>query len=226
MHMSKLFSSFSRYIIRNKNIFINTTLQGGRVESQGGVNMVQSINNQNQIPTKSIGNNDEHIHQSKTRSESGINNNMDTVTITQNQEAAQIYSNTLSATETADKGYEMLRRLVTSMLKEQGIDYEIAVSDSSSIDISELSQEEAQELVADDGYFGVEQTSDRIVDFALSLAGDDVSRLDAIKEGVENGFNEALEAFGGTLPDISYKTFDTVMQKLDAWAAEAQSNAV
>ena len=149
---------------------------------------------------------------------------MDTVTLTQNQEAAQTYSSTLTPVETADKGFEMLRRLVTSMLKEQGIDYEIAVSGSSTIDISELSQEEAQELVADDGYFGVEQTSDRIVNFALSLAGGDVSRLDAIKEGVENGFNEALEAFGGTLPDISYETLDAVMQKLDAWAAEAQSN--
>jgi len=151
-------------------------------------------------------------------------NTMDTVSLTQNEQVTHTYSSTLSVEDTADKGYEMLRRLVTSMLKEQGLDHEIAVSGSSTIDISELSQEEAQELVADDGYFGVEQTSDRIVNFALSLAGGDVSRLDAIKEGVENGFNEALEAFGGTLPDISYQTFDAVMQKLDAWSAEAQSN--
>ena len=38
------------------------------------------------------------------------------------------------------------------------------------IDISTISQEEAVELVADDGYFGIEQTSDRIVDFAIAAA--------------------------------------------------------
>ncbi len=186
--------------------------------------MVHSINNQ-QIPIQSTVNKNEPVHQSKVTSKSDAHTkNMDTVTLTKNQEAAQIYSSALSPAESADKGYEMLRRLVTSMLKEQGIDFQIATTGSSTIDISKLSQEEAQELVADDGYFGVEQTSDRIVNFALSLAGGDVSRLDEIKKGVENGFNEALDAFGGTLPDISYETFDAVIQKLENWAAEAQSN--
>jgi hypothetical protein len=35
---------------------------------------------------------------------------------------------------------------------------------------------------------------------------------------VENGFQEALDAFGGRLPDISYDTYDAVMKKLDDWA--------
>jgi hypothetical protein len=185
--------------------------------------MIDSINNQIKVPAKPLAKRDDLPNQSKIRSESGIYK-MDTFTLTQNQEANHTYSSTLSPVESADKGYEMLRRLVTSMLKEQGIDFQIATAGSSTIDISEISQDEAQALVADDGYFGVEQTSDRIVNFALSLAGGDVNRLDVIKEGVKNGFNEALEAFGGTLPEISYKTFDVVMQKLDAWAAEAQSD--
>jgi hypothetical protein len=41
---------------------------------------------------------------------------------------------------------------------------------------------------------------------------------------VDKGFNEALEAFGGTLPEISYKTYDAVMEKLDAWAENAKSD--
>ncbi len=107
------------------------------------------------------------------------------------------------------------------MLEEQGIDYMVATG-SSEIDISTLSQEEAQELVAEDGYFGIEKTSQRIVDFAISAAGGDPERLDAIKEGVMNGFHEAEEVFGGSLPEISHATLDSVMEKLDAWAAEAQ----
>ncbi|MCK5069076.1 MAG: hypothetical protein KAR01_00995 [Desulfocapsa sp.] len=91
--------------------------------------------------------------------------------------------------------YEVLRGLVTSMLKEQGIEFKV-LDGEKEINISELSQEEAVELVAEDGYFGVDQTSQRIVDFAIAVAGGDPSRLDAIKEGVEDGFNEALKAFG------------------------------
>ena len=86
--------------------------------------------------------------------------------------------------------------------------------------LEELSSEEAAELVDVDGYFGVEQTSDRIVDFAITIADGDISRIEAIKAGVEQGFQEALEAFGGWLPDISHNTYDAVMKKLDAWVSE------
>jgi hypothetical protein len=186
--------------------------------------MLHSINNQTQIPRESLMENTNMEHQYTKSLDSGrYNNTMDIVTITQTSETINTYSGNLTPAVTADRGYEMLRRLVTNMLKEQGIEYEIAESGSLAINIAELSQEEAQELITDDGYFSVEQTSDRIVNFALSLAAGDVNRLDAVKEGVEDGFNQALEAFGGTLPDISYETFDAVLQKLDAWAAEAHN---
>jgi hypothetical protein len=60
----------------------------------------------------------------------------------------------------------------------------------------------------------------------MGIAGGDHSRLDAIKEGVEKGFNEALEAFGGWLPDISYDTYDAVMNKLDTWAESNSAQQV
>ena len=133
-------------------------------------------------------------------------------------ETEETYSSQgITQTQKGPDKYELLRGLVTSMLKQQGIEFK-ALDGEKEIDISEISQEEAIELVAEDGYFGVDQTSQRIVDFAIAVAGGDPSRLDAIKEGVENGFNEALEAFGGWLPDISYDTYDAVMNKLDAWA--------
>lgn len=140
----------------------------------------------------------------------------------QHTEMSISYSGTMSPEKIADKGYEILRRFVTDTLKEQGIDTSIATG-SSTIDITQLSREEARELVAQDGYFGVEQTSDRIVDFALSLAQGDVTKLDAIKQGIEQGFNEALEIFGGALPQISHDTYDAALEKLDAWAAETKS---
>ena len=142
----------------------------------------------------------------------------DSVTINYHQEVSMTYSSSLTIqTGEGQDQYNLLRGLVTNMLKEQGIDFKVANGDQE-IDISNITQEEAVELIADDGYFGVDQTSDRIVDFAIAIAGGDPSRLSAIKEGVEKGFNEALEAFNGWLPDISYDTFDAVMNKLDAWA--------
>lgn len=148
----------------------------------------------------------------------------DTVTINQQTETTVTYSSSLTiGPNIKGDGFDLLRGLVLNMLKEQGIDVKIANGDQE-IDISKLTQKDAQALIADDGYFGVEKTSNRIVDFAIATAGGDPSKLAAIKEGVDKGFNEALKAFGGQLPDISYKTYDAVMKKLDTWAENATSD--
>ncbi len=183
--------------------------------------MVNSISNSLLLDAKAANADHRPRERVDTRKESGSQKAaMDTVTLQQSSMPATTYSTPLSSEEIADKGYEMLRKLVTTLLGEQGANSVIANADSE-IDIGKISPEEAAELIAEDGYFGVGQTSDRIVKFAIAAAGGDVGRLDAIKEGVEKGFNEAFEAFGGSLPDISHTTFDAVMEKLDAWAAEA-----
>jgi hypothetical protein len=148
----------------------------------------------------------------------------DRVTLQGESTTAVTYSGSMTLNSSEDSKYTMLQSLVNNLLKEQGIDTKIAIGESE-IDITTLTREEAQELVADDGYFGVEQTSDRIFQFAVGIAGGDPSRIDAIKEGIDNGFNEALKAFGGELPDISYDTYDAVMEKLDNWVAESQATA-
>lgn len=169
----------------------------------------------------------EHLVEKKAeKSNTSPRQTHDSVQISYQEEVSMTYSSALTIpTGEAQDQYSLLRGLVTSMLKEQGIDFKVANGDEE-IDISSISQQEATELIADDGYFGVDQTSDRIVDFAIAMAGGDPTRLDAIKEGVEKGFNEALDAFGGWLPDISYDTFDTVMNKLDTWADDNSSEQV
>ncbi len=125
--------------------------------------------------------------------------------------------------EKSDKdGADLLRGLVLDIFKKQNIDHKLA-TDSSGIDINTATPTEAKELIADDGYFGVEKTSERIFKFAVGIAGGDPSRIEAVRKGVENGFKEALGAFGGRLPGISYDTYDTVMKKLDNWAGVEKS---
>ena len=113
--------------------------------------------------------------------------------------------------------YITLREMILNILEEQGITTRIAAGDTL-IDFRDLTPEKAQELISEDGYWGVEQTSDRIVQFAISLSGNDPNRLEEIKASIDKGFQMAAKALGGTLPDISMKTYDAAMDKLDAWA--------
>ena len=80
---------------------------------------------------------------------------------------------------------------------------------------------QAQADIAEDGYWGVEQTSDRIVDFAKALSGGDPDKIEELKEAFLKGFKQAEETWGGELPEISKKTYDAVLEKFDAWAAES-----
>ena len=71
--------------------------------------------------------------------------------------------------------------------------------------------------IADDGYWGVDQTSSRIVDFAITLSGGDSDKADAMISAFKKGFDEATSAWGRSLPDISSKTYDAVLEKFQAW---------
>ncbi len=115
--------------------------------------------------------------------------------------------------------YTMLRDLFAATLKEQGIATLVA-TDSSDINLESLTPQEATELISDEGYFSVDNTAKRIFDFAVGMAGNDSSRLDAIISGIKDGFAEAEKAWGGTLPDISYATQDSLKTMLEDWSGQ------
>ena len=78
--------------------------------------------------------------------------------------------------------------------------------------------EKAMADIAEDGYWGVEKTSDRIVDFAVALGGTDSAKLSKMKTAIDEGFNKAKAALGGSLPDISSQTMNAVYERLNAIA--------
>ena len=55
---------------------------------------------------------------------------------------------------------------------------------------------QAQADIAEDGYWGVEQTSDRIIDFAKALTGGDPDKIEEMKEAFEKGFKQAEKTWG------------------------------
>lgn len=77
---------------------------------------------------------------------------------------------------------------------------------------------QAQKDIADDGYWGVNQTSDRIIEFAKALVGDDPEKAEQMRAAFEKGFKAATKSWGQKLPDISQRTYDAVMSKFDDWA--------
>lgn len=193
--------------------------------------MMDSINsnNPNLVTTQNKGHNNKILADTQTEVKDNPDVNIfqkkDKVSLQYSSETQVTYTSSLTMENSQQDRYGLLRNLVASMLKEQGVAFQVP-TENGEVDIREITQEEAQELVSEDGYFGIEQTSNRIVDFAIAIAGGDPTRLDAIKEGIENGFKEAEEAFGGALPEISYGTYDAVMEKLDAWAESGNDNQV
>ena len=82
----------------------------------------------------------------------------------------------------------------------------------------------AQEDISEDGYWGIEQTSQRIFDFAQALTGGDEEKMDKMLNSFKTGFEQATKAWGKELPDISQKTYDSVIKKFDDYKASLSTD--
>lgn len=65
---------------------------------------------------------------------------------------------------------------------------------------------QAEKDIAEDGYWGVKQTSQRLFDFASALAGDDVGKMKEMQAAMEKGFKMATKTWGKELPGICSET--------------------
>ncbi len=83
--------------------------------------------------------------------------------------------------------------------------------------VSAETKAEAQQAISEDGYWGVKQTSDRIVEFAKALSGGDTSKAETLKNAFIKGYEQATKTWGKELPSISKDTYNAVIEKLDKW---------
>lgn len=130
----------------------------------------------------------------------------------------------LKADQAARK--EQFTSLVMDMIHKQGSNFAIAQDDEDSIwkfiasgeyTVDEAAKLEAQEAISEDGYWGVEQTSQRIFDFALALTGGDEDKMDDMLAAFDKGFEAATKAWGSELPEISQQTKEAVYAKFDEY---------
>ena len=112
-----------------------------------------------------------------------------------------------------------LRSLVEKMFLQQSEKATTATGDiwkflaSGEYTVDAETQAAAKEAISEDGYWGVEQTSQRIFDMAMALSGGDEDKMDKMLDAFEKGFKQATEAWGKELPDISQKTYAAVHEK-------------
>ena len=126
----------------------------------------------------------------------------------------------------ADQTHQNLKNLVETMLKKQGLTFRDLKIGGKDIKIDEETRLEAQKAIDEGGPLSVENVSDDLVNFAKALSGGDKSKFDLLRGAIEKGFDAARKAFGGKLPEISQKTFDRTMEKLDAWKNEGTENEI
>ena len=122
----------------------------------------------------------------------------------------------------AEQRTAQLRSIVEQMMTKQGV--AIGTADSmwsflakGDFTVDEATRAQAQADIADDGYWGVDQTSDRILDFAKALSGNDPEKADLLLDAFKKGFKEATKSWGQDLPDTSQRTYDAVVEKFNKW---------
>lgn len=126
----------------------------------------------------------------------------------------------------AEAHTQQLQNIVQQLMTKQGQTYNTANDiwsflASGNFTVDAATKEQAEKDIAEDGYWGVEQTSDRIIDFAKALTGGDPSKIEDMREAFKKGYEQAEKTWGGELPEISKKTYDAVMEKFDKMAEEA-----
>lgn len=117
---------------------------------------------------------------------------------------------------------DSFREMVRAMLEKQGIKYEKVMKafengEDPLVEIDGETRAKAKEAISENGYWGVDKTAERLLDFAKTISGGDPSKIETLKAAFKEGFEQAKEAFGGTLPEISQQTYEKVMEGFDTW---------
>ena len=125
----------------------------------------------------------------------------------------------------AENYQNKFKQMILDIMSKQAGTYGTATDDamwkflaSGNFTVDAATKAQAQADIAEDGYWGVEQTSDRIIDFAVALTGGDPDKVEEMREAFKKGYAQAEETWGGQLPEISQKTYDAVMKKFDELA--------
>ncbi len=148
-------------------------------------------------------------------------------TTTKKDSASQIYDNkAIVAKLKSDQESRAasMQSLVQKLLGKQGDKFNLANSKNLAstfrsaaalADPATIAQ--AQKDISEDGYWGVNKTSDRLVSMAIALSGGDTEKADEMMAAIQKGYDKATAAWGEKLPDICKQTLEATKQKMEDW---------
>lgn len=90
--------------------------------------------------------------------------------------------------------------------------------------VDEAAQAQAKEMISEDGYYGIKQTSERLFDFASALAGDDKEMMEKMQKAIHNGYKQATKAWGKDLPSICKDTLDATDKLFEDYYASKSAS--
>jgi len=152
-----------------------------------------------------------------------------------NQTYKPDYATIQKMMQESNEKVDSFRQLLEKIFNKQGMTFNEAIGhlrDSLNedgttfkVEIDEETRRKAEEDISEDGYWGVNQTSSRIMDFAKALSGGDPSKIELLRGAVQKAFDNAEKQWGKKLPEVSQKTYTEVMRRFDEWAQDSSSKS-
>lgn len=119
---------------------------------------------------------------------------------------------------------DSLQSLVSKLLNKQGSTFDLANGNGLAAKFRDAAKnadpdtiKAAKESIGEDGYWGVNQTSDRLVSMAIALSGGDTDKADEMMAAIEKGYKQATKSWGEKLPQICQDTMEATRQKMNDW---------
>ena len=169
---------------------------------------------------------DAFVYEKKSADKAATNNpkNKNYVTLSKENKAivAQLKAD-------AEQRTAQLRSLVESMILKQNKTFQVGTLTDEKmfemlrkgeLEVSPEVRAQAQKDIAEDGYWGVEQTSERLFSFAKAISGGDVSKAEDLIKAMEKGFKMATKSWGDELPEICRNTLKSATEKIRNWAKQ------
>ena len=134
----------------------------------------------------------------------------------------------------AEQRTAQLRSLVESVILKQNKTFQVGTLTDEKmfemlrkgeLEVSPEVRAQAQKDIAEDGYWGVEQTSERLFSFAKAISGGDISKAETLIKAMEKGFKQATKSWGDDLPDICQKTLESATEKIRNWAKQDEADS-
>jgi ribosome modulation factor len=199
-----------------------------------------SANMQNQNSQGANGNSKVHQNQNSqgANNNNNANNNPGVIVDTYEPSVQETYTPDMNRVKMMwaehDQQMESFRRLIETLLNKQGETAGAAEGwrsfsnpfSGEMVEIDAETRAAAQEAIGEGGYYSVEETAKRILNFAVALSGGDPAKADLLERAAMRGFAAAENIWGREMPEITRQTMAAVQEGFNQWREAGSASAI